>query len=33
MGNHSIKTSMAEYIKPEYEFKKMKTALQRHSEA
>lgn len=33
MGNHSIKTSTAEYIKPQYEFKKMKTALQRHSEA
>lgn len=33
MGNHSIKTSAAEYIKPQYEFKKMKTPHQRHSEA
>lgn len=33
MGNHSIKTSTAEYIKPQYEFKKMKTARWRLSEA
>lgn len=30
MGNHPIKTSEAECIKPQYEFKKMKTAHGRH---
>lgn len=30
MGNHSIKTRAAECMKPQYEFKEMKTAHGRH---